>query len=42
MFGGIEEKFEITAIPNIYKNTLNDLIDSLDIKFLDWSYYLDC
>ena len=30
-----ERKSEIMAIFNKYKNTLDDLIDSLDIEFLD-------
>ena len=36
--GGVEEKSEITAIPNKYKDTLDNLIDSSDIEF---PYYLD-
>lgn len=31
-----EEKSEITAILHKYKDTLYDLIDSLDIESLDW------
>lgn len=31
-----EEKSEIMAIFHKYKDTLDDLIDSSDIKFLDW------
>ena len=33
--GGAEGKSEIVAIPNKYKNTLDDLIDSSDTEFLD-------
>ena len=29
--GGAEQKSEILAIPNQYKNTLDDLVDSSDI-----------
>lgn len=32
---GAEEKFEIIAVFNKYKNTHNNLIDSLDIEFLE-------
>ena len=35
MIGGAEEKSEIEAIFNKYKNTFDDLIDSLDIESLD-------
>ena len=35
MVGEIEGKFKIAAIPNKYKDTLDDLIDSLDIGFPD-------
>ena len=37
MIGAAEEKSQITAIPNKYKMTLNDFIDSLDTKFPDYS-----
>ncbi len=33
---GAEEKSEITAIPNRYKDTLDDLIDSSDTESPDW------
>ena len=33
--GGAEGKFEIVAIPNKYKDTLDDLIYSSDIEFPD-------
>ena len=32
----IKENFEIVAIPNKYKNTLHDLIDSLDTEFSNY------
>ena len=35
MVGGAERKSEIVAIPNKYKDTLDDLIDSLDTEFSD-------
>ncbi len=35
MFGGAERKSEIIAIPNKYKDTLDDLIDSSDIESPD-------
>ena len=35
--GGAEGKSEISAIPNKYKDSLDDLIDSSDIEFPDWS-----
>ncbi len=34
---GAEGKFEIVAIPNKYKDTFDDLIDSLDTEFPDQS-----
>ena len=34
-------KSEITAISNKYKNTLNDIIDSLDTEFPDLSRLID-
>ena len=37
----MEEKFEIIAIPNKYKNTFDKLIDNSDIQFLDWPDSLD-
>ena len=33
MVKGAEEKSEIATMPNKYKDTLNDLINSLDIEF---------
>ena len=32
--GGGQKKLEILSIPNKYKNKLEDLVDSLDIKHL--------
>lgn len=39
--GKIEENFEITAIPNRYKDTIDDLIDSSDTKSSDGSKPID-
>lgn len=39
MVGGVETKSEITAISNKYKDTLDDFIDSSDIKFPDRPEY---
>lgn len=39
--GETEWKSEIIAIPNKYKNTLNNLINSSNIEFLDWPNSLD-
>lgn len=36
MVAEVEEKSEITTIPNRYKDTLNDLIDSSNIESSDW------
>ncbi len=38
---GAEEKFEIIVISNKYKNSLDNLIDSSDIEFLDWPNFSD-
>ena len=35
MIRGAEEKSEIVVIPNKYKDTLNDFINSSDIKLQD-------
>lgn len=36
-----EEKFEIAAISNNYKDILDDLTNSSDKKFLDWVRQID-
>ncbi len=41
MVGGAEQKSKIAAIPNKYKDTLNDLIDSSDIESPDRPQSLD-
>lgn len=41
MVKGSKGKSEIAAIRNKYKDTLNDLINSSDTKFLDWLNSLD-
>ena len=35
MVGGAEQKCEILAIPNQYKDMLDDFIDSLDLEHLE-------
>ena len=40
-WGGGVKNSEIVAIPNQYKNTLDDFIDNLDLKLPDWAGPID-
>lgn len=37
MVGDKKENFEILIIFNLYKDTLDNFIDSSDLEFLDWA-----